>query len=48
MEINKVESEMEEGLLLNDLIQIIDHGRQNIAVTVNAEICMMHWHIGSG
>lgn len=32
--------------LINDLRQIIDSARQRVAVTVNAELTMMYWHIG--
>ena len=32
--------------LINDLRQIIDSARQRVAVTANAELTMMYWHIG--
>lgn len=46
-----MESEKEQlitanSVLINDLRQIIDSARQRVAVTVNAELTMMYWHIG--
>lgn len=40
--------EVQDGssLLMNDLRQIIDSTRQRVAVTANAELTMMYWHIG--
>lgn len=32
--------------LMKDLRQIIDSARQRVAVTANAELTMMYWHIG--
>ncbi len=32
--------------LYSDVCQIIDGTRTRIATTLNAEICMLHWHIG--
>ncbi len=32
--------------LYSDVCQIIDNSRQRLAITINAEICMMHWQIG--
>lgn len=32
--------------LYNDVCQLIDGTRSRIATTVNAEVCMLHWHIG--
>jgi hypothetical protein len=32
--------------LYSDVCQIIQGSRQRLATTVNAEICLMHWHIG--
>ncbi len=34
------------SVLINDLRQIIDSARERVAVTVNAELTMMYWHIG--
>lgn len=33
--------------LYNDVCQIIDGTRSRLAFTVNAEVCLLHWHIGS-
>lgn len=46
-----MESEKEQlitahSVLINDLRLIIDSARQRVAVTVNAELTMMYWHIG--
>jgi predicted nuclease of restriction endonuclease-like (RecB) superfamily len=35
-----------EKILYSDVCRIIDGGRQRLATTVNAEICLMHWQIG--
>ena len=32
--------------LYSDICQIIDGTRSRLATTVNAEVCLMHWHIG--
>ncbi|MVN21739.1 PDDEXK nuclease domain-containing protein [Mucilaginibacter arboris] len=41
---NKIES---TGLQLgNELKQLIAQSRQNVAVTVNAEITLLYWHVG--
>jgi predicted nuclease of restriction endonuclease-like (RecB) superfamily len=32
--------------LYSDVCQIIDGTRTRLATTVNAEVCMLHWHIG--
>ena len=32
--------------LYNDVCQIIEVTRSRLATTINAEICLMHWHIG--
>jgi predicted nuclease of restriction endonuclease-like (RecB) superfamily len=36
-----------ELLLFSDVCGIIDNTRERLATTVNAEICLLHWHIGS-
>jgi predicted nuclease of restriction endonuclease-like (RecB) superfamily len=36
-----------ESLLFNDVCGIIDNTRERLATTINAEICLLHWHIGS-
>jgi len=33
-------------LLYSDVCQIIDGTRSRLATTVNAEVCLLHWHIG--
>ena len=32
--------------LYNDVCKIIDGTRSRLATTVNAEVCLLHWHIG--
>ena len=32
--------------ILQGVVEIIEHSRQSIAVYVNQEITMMHWHVG--
>lgn len=32
--------------LYNDVCQIIDGTRNLLAITVNAEVCWLNWHIG--
>ncbi len=32
--------------LYSDVCQIIEGTRSRLAATVNAEVCLMHWHIG--
>ena len=39
-------SHKDELVLFNDISYIIQGGRQRIATTLNAEICMMHWQVG--
>lgn len=39
-------SHKDELVLFNDISHIIQGGRQRIATTLNAEICMMHWQVG--
>lgn len=43
---NHLEVQDGSSLLMNDLRQIIDSTRQRVAVTANAELTMMYWHIG--
>lgn len=40
-------SELENNTpqLYNDVCQIIDGTRSRLASTVNAEVCLLHWHI---
>lgn len=33
-------------LLIDDIKQIINHARNQVAVNVNAELTLMYWHIG--
>ena len=33
--------------ILQGVVEIIEHSRQSIAVYVNQEITMMHWHVGT-
>lgn len=40
------ELEKDNPELYGDVCQIIDGARTRIATTANAEICLMHWHIG--
>lgn len=35
-----------ENQLYSDVCHIVEGSRQRLAITVNAEICMMHWQIG--
>ena len=35
-----------ETALFSDIKQLIDQSRQKVAVTVNAEMSMLYWHIG--
>ena len=32
--------------LMNDLRQIIDHARRQVASSVNGELTLMYWHVG--
>jgi len=32
--------------LMNDLRQIIDHARRQVASSVNSELTLMYWHVG--
>ena len=43
---NNMEVQGASSLLMKDLRQIIDSTRQRVAVTANAELTMMYWHIG--
>lgn len=43
---NHLEVQGTSSLLMKDLRQIIDSTRQRVAVTANAELTMMYWHIG--
>lgn len=43
---NQLEVQDASSGLINDLRQIIDSARQRVAVTANAELTMMYWHIG--
>lgn len=40
------ELEQYSPILFNDVCQIIEGTRSRLATTVNAEVCLMHWHIG--
>jgi len=33
--------------LYSDVCQIIDGTRSRLATTINAEVCLLHWHIGN-
>jgi predicted nuclease of restriction endonuclease-like (RecB) superfamily len=33
--------------LYSDVCQVIDGTRSRLATTVNAEVCLLHWHVGS-
>ena len=43
---NHLEVQGTSSLLMKDLRHIIDFARQRVAVTANAELTMMYWHIG--
>ena len=43
---NHLEVQGTSSLLMKDLRHIIDSARQRVAVTANAELTMMYWHIG--
>ena len=43
---NHIEVQGASSVLMKDLRQIIDSTRQRVAVTANAELTMMYWHIG--
>jgi len=43
---NNMEVQGASSVLMKDLRQIIDSTRQRVAVTANAELTMMYWHIG--
>lgn len=45
-ELKNLKDNLWHSVLINDLEQIIDSARQRVAVTVNAELTMMYWHIG--
>jgi hypothetical protein len=40
------EIEQHTPQLYSDVCQIIDSTRSRLATTVNAEVCLMNWHIG--
>ena len=37
----------DENLLYSNVCSLIENAKKRIATSVNAEICLMHWHIGN-
>ena len=42
---NEIEKHTPE--LYHDVCEIIDNTRIRLATTVNAEVCLLHWHVGN-
>ena len=47
LSITSPEDKQDENLLYSDVCLLIENTKKRIAISVNAEICLMHWHIGN-